>query len=185
MTASLPLLVVVTGSPGSGKTTLATDLARALRIPLISRDAIKEPIMEVYRINSVQESRQAGQAAYRILASMIEQLITGGSSCVVESNFAHGMGEDDFAPFIGRASIIQVHCTAPNDIILARFRERAESGERHAGHQDLDVLDDLAVALDTGRYDPLDLPAPLYRVDTNDGFDPTAGYIATEIRALL
>src|SRR4051812_35001180 len=63
---SRPLLIVVGGPPGSGKTTLATDLARSLRIPVISRDGIKEPIMEVYRIDTVEQSRQAGQAAYRV-----------------------------------------------------------------------------------------------------------------------
>jgi predicted kinase len=181
---SRPLLIVVGGPPGSGKTTLATDLARSLRIPVISRDGIKEPIMEVYRIDTVEQSRQAGQAAYRVLGQLIEQMVISETSCVVESNFGRGKGEDDFAPFLGRATIIQVHCSAPNQVILERFRDRAGSGERHPGHQDLEVIDDLAVALDSGRYEPLNLKAPLYRVDTTEGFDPTAEDIVARIREI-
>ena len=38
----LPTLIVVTGRPGSGKTTLAHALAREIRCPAICRDEIKE-----------------------------------------------------------------------------------------------------------------------------------------------
>ena len=37
-----PFLIVVTGRPAAGKTTLAHTLAQAIRCPLISRDEIKE-----------------------------------------------------------------------------------------------------------------------------------------------
>ena len=41
-----PLLVVVSGMPSSGKTTVAEELARRLRLPLIAKDAIKESLYE-------------------------------------------------------------------------------------------------------------------------------------------
>ncbi len=42
----LPLLLVVTGMPSSGKTTVAEDLARRLRLPLIAKDEIKESLYD-------------------------------------------------------------------------------------------------------------------------------------------
>src|SRR5262245_54210180 len=38
----LPRLIVVTGRPGSGKTTLAHRLAKSIRCPAICRDELKE-----------------------------------------------------------------------------------------------------------------------------------------------
>ena len=40
-------LIMVNGLPGSGKTTLATQLADRLRVPLVSKDAVKEALLEV------------------------------------------------------------------------------------------------------------------------------------------
>jgi predicted kinase len=39
--------VVVSGSPASGKTTLARAIASELNLPLIAKDAIKEALMSV------------------------------------------------------------------------------------------------------------------------------------------
>lgn len=42
MKQDLPLLVVVTGSPASGKSTLAEKLSESMRLPLLAKDAFKE-----------------------------------------------------------------------------------------------------------------------------------------------
>src|SRR4051812_8829584 len=42
---SNPALIVVTGEPGAGKTTLALPLSQALRCPRVSRDEIKEGLI--------------------------------------------------------------------------------------------------------------------------------------------
>jgi len=41
-----PLLIVVTGMPSSGKTTVAEDLSRRLQLPLIAKDTIKESLYD-------------------------------------------------------------------------------------------------------------------------------------------
>ena len=40
-----PLLIVVTGRPGAGKTTLAARLSEEWCLPLVSRDRIKEGLV--------------------------------------------------------------------------------------------------------------------------------------------
>lgn len=40
-------LILITGRPGTGKSTLAGLLARHLAVPLICKDTIKEPLLDV------------------------------------------------------------------------------------------------------------------------------------------
>ena len=85
MSARRPRIVVVTGVPGSGKTTLATELARALRVPFLARDDVRGGLFftagvwtdEVDRVPSADE-------AVEVFLQTVEGLLAHGVSCVVE-----------------------------------------------------------------------------------------------------
>ena len=70
-----PLLVVVGGAPASGKTTLATQLSRDLRLPLLARDALKERLMDSLCSPNRARSRELGAASYALLYTMLDTLL--------------------------------------------------------------------------------------------------------------
>ena len=55
--------IVVSGLPGSGKTALARALAGELRIPLLSKDVIKEALYDGLGIGDVEWSKRLGRAS--------------------------------------------------------------------------------------------------------------------------
>ena len=55
---------LVTGLPATGKTTLARALAHALAAPLLSKDCIKEPLLEVLGAPDAHTSRRLSDAVW-------------------------------------------------------------------------------------------------------------------------
>jgi predicted kinase len=84
----LPLLVVVTGAPGPGKTTVAQALAAELELPLVTKDDVKEALFDALGTGDREWSRRLGRAAYDVLFVMARRLLEAGTSCVLESNFS-------------------------------------------------------------------------------------------------
>lgn len=169
-----PLLILVTGAPASGKTTLAGHLSREFRLPLLSRAALKEALMDSLGSPDRARSRELGAASYRLLTVVLERLLDAGVGAVVESNFRRGLAERDLAGAVAHCRCVQVHCWTTPLEVRRRFAERAESGGRHHGHHDtsVDTLADLEASLASGRHGPLNLPVPLLRVETTAGYLP-------------
>lgn len=83
----VPLLVVVTGMPSSGKTTIAESLAERLRLPLIAKDDLKESLFESLGAGDVAWSSRLGSAAYNLIFELASRILAAHVSMIVEANF--------------------------------------------------------------------------------------------------
>jgi predicted kinase len=81
-----PLLIVVAGRPGAGKTTLAHSLARAVRCPAICRDEFKEGL-----VNTTGEIGTPGDAivwkVYEVFFDTVTFLLSHRITLVAEAAF--------------------------------------------------------------------------------------------------
>ena len=118
------LYVLVGGWPASGKSTLASALAAELGLALLSKDAIKEALMDALGAPaSVEESRRLGRAA--VHAALRAALDVPGA--VIDSTWF-----DYTRPLVARlqGTRVEVRCHVPLQTARARFDARVRDG-RH------------------------------------------------------
>ena len=105
-----PSLIVVTGRPGSGKTTLAHSLAREVRCPVICRDEVKEGLVNA--LGDIQDTPQDVQRqAYEVFFDVIELLLKHRVTLIAEAAFQHDRWAQKLGPVKQFAHIRMVLCT--------------------------------------------------------------------------
>ena len=130
-----PLFVVVSGPPGSGKTTLATGIAQEMGLPLIAKDSIKETLMSVLKVPDVDTSKMIGRASVEVMFT-VAAAASGGA--VLESNFYRSVSRLNIEALPGL--VVEVFCRCDRELALSRYRERSE--HRHPEHFDDRRTDD-------------------------------------------
>ena len=178
-----PALVVVSGPPATGKTSIAKKMAAELGIPFITKDTLKERLYETFGHGDGVEDA-IDRAALAMLFSVVESNLAAGVSVMAESNFD---ARSDVQPFRELCAahdvrIVQVHMDRDTERLLEHFAERSASGDRHPGHED-DPEDAETVRreLEAGLWNALEIPGALIEADA----DEDRGAIVARVRAVL
>ena len=91
-------LLLITGLPGSGKTTLGRCLAQRYGVPLLSKDLIKEPLLDVLGCSGeAAHSRLLSNASFAVLFAVTREILTANRDLVLEGNFRPGEHEGALA----------------------------------------------------------------------------------------
>lgn len=133
-------IIIVTGYPATGKTTLAQRLASELSLPLLWKDGFKETLAESLGWSTDEWSRKLGIASWALLYQQVETLAAAGVAFVVEGNFDPIYATMRWQQVCARYSlrILQIRCETKPETLLARFQARITRGERHPVHRDQD-----------------------------------------------
>jgi predicted kinase len=161
-----PPFVVVSGLAASGKTTVAEPLARALDIPLISKDAIKEALFEAVGYADSAWSKSLSRAADAALVRLAQEL----DAAVLDNFWYAETASDLLAPLSG--PVVEVFCRCDPLVALERFEFRT----RHPGHADAERDPESMRALFVARAQklPLGVLGPVVEVDTERRVDVEA-----------
>ena len=167
------MFVLVAGPPGSGKSTLAAPLASELSLPLLSKDAIKDALIEVLGAPAtVEDSRELGRAS--VMAMLTVARTSPGA--VLDSTFY------PYTLPLLRAlpgQLIEIRCVCPRRVVEARYRARSASRAR-AGYFDSErPAEEL---WNKHHLTPTGL-GPLIEVDTTDQVDVAA--VAAQVRSAV
>ncbi len=120
-------LVVVSGPPASGKSTLAPALAAALDLPLLAKDVVKDALVDVLGAPDLPRSRQLGRAAVQVLLALAART----DRAVLEGVW-HGYARPHLAALPG--PVVEVFCRCDPQVRKARFAARSAS--RGGGYLD-------------------------------------------------
>ena len=155
-------VIVITGAPASGKTTLARMLAERLGLPVLAKDRIKETLFDALPGDS-DWSRRLGNASFQLLLQLVEELARGVGAFIVESAFRVSDGTE-LQRLLAGADVLHIHCQAADATLVERMSRRVASGERHPGHRHADVPSLIAA----GVYARPGLNAETVMVPTDD-----------------
>ena len=148
--------LVVSGLPGSGKTTLARRLAPALNLPLIDKDDILDQLFESKGIGDAAWRRALSRESDLILQREAEQ---AHGAVLVSFWRLTGMPPDSGTPIdwlkLLSTALVNVHCHCSLSVAANRFLQR----QRHPGHLDAESsFDQVFASLETLTHlAPLDI----------------------------
>lgn len=181
-----PKCIVITGRPGSGKTTLSDKLSKQLYMPKIGRDEIKEGYVNTFGVKQDLLSKDTNRIVNDIFKKVIIELLESQVSIVVEAAFDHEIWEYFIPDFMKLSNLYLLVCDLDAEHSARRHLERGLANPKREyfhGDKRVSVYRETGVFESGEEYVAPDFSVPKMNILTLDGYSPTIEDIEEFIRA--
>lgn len=125
-------LIILTGAPASGKSSIVEAVGAKLGIDVISKDGFKIELFERYGFTNHAEKKKLSIEGEKIMHDTIKDYVNKNIDLIVDNNFKHF---DTVREIISQADVDVVikcvYCIADYDVLAKRYNDRISSGNRH------------------------------------------------------
>ncbi|HEU5052176.1 MAG TPA: AAA family ATPase [Hanamia sp.] len=167
-----PLLILITGPPASGKSTLAKLLAQQVHLPLLSRDELKEGYLQTLKLSHTEASENTGNHIYDSFFKIAGLFVSKNISLIIEAAFQDKLWRPKLEPLSEKADIKIIVCNTKTELIHERFSKRAASdAARNKFHGD-ETMNQKQLDLLTINYRAPKMNVPTLFVDTTENYEP-------------
>ena len=170
-----PVMLIISGPPGAGKSTAARVLSDYLGLPVISVDLIKAGVVFTLKATEgvtdelTRPGGRASEPTFRATYDLIFCALSHGVSVIAEKAWQRGWCEAELGRFLPIAHVMQLHLACPPE--EARERAVARSPSMRSVWQNFDNG-----TWSWGDFGPVALEVPTMTVSTQGGarLDPVA-----------
>jgi len=163
-------IIIVTGRPAAGKSTLAKWLSKELKLPLVSKDSIREELFDRLGWKDRKWAQELGKASVDMMFYFARAELEASHSIIMDNAFYPPISNPRFLALKEKyhSESVQIVCDSDRETLFQRFKARADSGIRHPGHGDQDVLEELYVNLAYNSSQILEIGGSVIEIDTTD-----------------
>ncbi|XP_021856499.1 uncharacterized protein [Spinacia oleracea] len=128
-----PLIILMKGHPGTGKSTIAAVISAALRCPLIDKDDIRDATL---CLSSAANSTALNNLSYDAMWRVVSTQIKLGLSVVVDSPLSHRRHLESALHIAGESHrVLIVECVPSDEAEWRRRLELRGAEEEGVGHK--------------------------------------------------
>jgi len=128
-------LIILTGMPATGKSTIAANLSKAFRYPILEKDNIKEGLFDILGLENYAQKRKLDHASNEVLLRILESMMKAGSSLIVDNNFDTVSTEKLYALIEAyQPNCVTIFLHGDSQTLYERYVQRDSLRKRHLGH---------------------------------------------------
>ncbi len=127
-------LIIICGLPASGKTMIAKQLSKNLKMSCLHKDTIKEGLYDLFKMKTLGDSKHIGKISIMLLFKIADEQLRRGIDLIIEAPFTFSEDYFMFEKWKNKYNIriYSVICSVDFETRKKRYRSR----KRHKAHHD-------------------------------------------------